>query len=106
MDYGLVGARRVCVGDIFCVGRAAHLALPSTEWTAYLLARARHVCEVGGFSRRRRRLTFWGRTAACWRSVQVSTVGFKMDTSVFWASNMFIRPAFLLPQPPHHLKNI
>ena len=37
---------------------------------------------------------------------QVSTVGFKMDTSVFWASNMFIRPDFLLPQPPHHLKNM
>ena len=42
----------------------------------------------------------------CMCAGQVSTVGFRMDTSVFWASNMFIRPAFLLPQPPHHLKNI
>ena len=31
---------------------------------------------------------------------QFSTVGFKMDTSVFWASNIFIRPGCLLLQPP------
>ena len=37
---------------------------------------------------------------------QVSTGGFVMDTSVFWASNMSMRPDFLLPQPPHHLKNM
>jgi hypothetical protein len=41
-----------------------------------------------------------------WVDRQVSTFGFKMDTSVFWASNMFIRPAFLLPQPPHHQKHM
>ena len=34
----------------------------------------------------------WGGSEVGCDGVQVSTVGFKMDTSVFWASNMFIRP--------------
>ena len=38
-----------------------------------------------------------------YKKYQVSTVGFKMDTSVFWASKMFIRPVFFAtttPTPP------
>ena len=34
-----------------------------------------------------------------------STGGFIMEMGVFWVCNMCTRPAFLLPQPPHHLKN-
>ena len=59
---GLVGVRG-CVGEIFCVGRAAHLALPSTEWTAYALPSGPRSPCVRSVRVRRRRMAHGSMTA-------------------------------------------